>query len=144
MREGWMLVGAAVLSGCSPSEPSAKAPEPSASSAEPAKAPPAAPEVSKQLFVHLPVGAACEAGDVCGFFLQVISPGSDPADLADKAVKIIQGRCGGHVLSYKDSRGVMGAGSVFANEDEKHACEQALGRPRDTDFPKALVFRVAK
>jgi len=146
MREGWLLLGGVVLLGCSSSEAPAKAPEASASvAAEPAKpSTPATPEVSRQLFMHLPLGAACEAGDVCGFFLQVISPGSDPGDLADKAVKIIQGKCGGHVVPYKDSRGVMGAGSVFPTEAEKHACEQALGRPQDTDFPKALVFRAVK
>jgi hypothetical protein len=101
--------------------------------------------VSTEIRRSLPKRAACGAGDVCGYFLQVMSPGSDAKDLADKAVRVLRGKCGGHVIVYRDARGVMGSGSVFATAEEKRACERALGRAKeDTDFPHALVWQVAK
>jgi hypothetical protein len=102
-------------------------------------------EVSTEIRRALPKGTACETGDACGFFLQVISPGSDAPSLARRAVKILEGKCTGKVIVYRDPRNVMGAGAVLASAEEKRACEKALGRDvPDTDFPAALVFRVAR
>ena len=56
---------------------------------------------------------------------------------------MIKGKCGGHVVVYRDPRNVMGAGTVLATADEKRACEKALGRAEDKDFPNYLVWRVA-
>ena len=92
-----------------------------------------------------PKETACATGDVCGFFLQLVSPGSNPTDLAAKAARAIHGKCGGHIIVYKDARNVLGSGTVLATADDKRACEKALGREKpDTDFPNAMVWRVQK
>jgi hypothetical protein len=145
LRVRAVFLGVALIGvGCgSSAPPPAPAPEAKASTAEPA--PRAKLDVSLEVRRAAPQGTACGAGDVCGHFLQVISPGSDPKALADHAVKLVEGKCGGHVIVYKDPRNVMGAGPVLATADEKRACEKALGRPHeDTDFPHAAVFRAAK
>jgi hypothetical protein len=98
--------------------------------------------ISVELRKQLPKGSACGAGDACGFFLQLISPGSDPHALATRAANIARGKCSGQIVVYRDGRNVMGAGIVLPTLDAKHACEGALGRPADTDFPRALVLRV--
>jgi hypothetical protein len=105
----------------------------------------AAPEAKVHLEIraHAEKDAKCEAGDICGFFLQVMSPGSDAKPLADKAQRILSGKCGGDIIVYKDARNVMGSGSVFATAEEKQSCEQALGRSTpDPDFPSYGVWRV--
>jgi hypothetical protein len=101
--------------------------------------------VSTEVRKSAPKETACGAGDVCGFFLQLVSPGSSPTDLGNKAAKMIQGKCGGHIIVYKDARNVLGAGTVLATADDKRACERALGRDKaDTDFPNSMVWRVSK
>lgn len=96
-----------------------------------------------ELRAHAGKDAKCEAADVCGFFLQVISPGSDPAPLLEKASKILSGKCAGDIIVYQDKRDVMGAGSVFASAEDKRACETALERNApDPDFPSYGVWRV--
>ncbi len=104
---------------------------------------PADPVIETGLWAYQPQGTECGAGDVCGHFLQLISPGSDAAVLAEKAAGLAKGKCGGRVVAYKDKRNVMGAGVVLASEQEKRACEAAFGRPEDTDFPRSLVWRRA-
>jgi hypothetical protein len=101
--------------------------------------------VSTEIRRDAPKQTPCGSGDVCGFFLQLVSPGSDPVALANKAAAVIKGKCGGHVIVYRDPRKVMGSGTVLATADEKRACERALGRDKaDTDFPNYAVFQVAK
>lgn len=112
--------------------------------AAPAPASAAEPKVSTELRRRAGNDATCGEGDVCGYFLQIVSPGSDPEDLAKKAVRMIAGKCGGHVVVYKDPRDVMGAGTVLATAEEKRACEKALGRAEDKDFPSYLVMRVIR
>ena len=105
----------------------------------------AAGEATVHLDVRAHAGkdATCEAGDICGFFLQVISPGSDAKPLADKSQRILSGKCAGDIIVYQDKRNVMGSGSVFASAEAKRACEQALERSApDTDFPSYGVWRV--
>jgi hypothetical protein len=123
------------------------APAPSAEPRSPERAAPANtpgdPVVEAGLWAHQPQGTDCGPADVCGHFLQLISPGSDPAVLAEKAAGLAKGKCGGRVIAYKDRRNVMGAGIVLATEQEKRACEAAFSRPEDTDFPRPLVWRRA-
>lgn len=142
------LVAASALAACGGSEPRDATPGPHASAkaaevSEASQPAGAELEVSKELRRMQPKETACGAGDVCGFFLQVASPGSDPERLARLAVKTLEGKCGGHVIIYRDKRDVMGSGVVLKTADEKRACEEALGRPEDHDFPGELVFRVA-
>lgn len=136
----WAIVPLA-LSGCS--GPAPAAPE-EVASAEPSTPPIADPVVHPELRQSAGrLEGSCPEGAVCGFFLQVISPGSDPAVLTNQALKILKGKCAGDIIAYQDKRNVKGAGSVFPTEEEKRACEQALGRDKaDTDFPHALVWRV--
>jgi hypothetical protein len=109
----------------------------------PASAPAGEAKVHPELREHAGKDAKCESADVCGFFLQVISPGSDAAPLLDKATKIVSGKCAGDIIVYRDKRNVMGAGPVFATAEEKRACETALGRSEpDPDFPSYGVWRV--
>lgn len=135
---GSLSLGA--LTGCS--SPPVQAPEASAETDAPAVV--AEPVVHTEL--RQTVGRLegnCADGDICGFFLQVISPGSDPVVLTNQALKILKGKCGGHIIAYQDKRNVKGAGSVFPSAEEKRACELSLGRDKsDTDFPNALVWRV--
>lgn len=100
-------------------------------------------KVHLEIRSHAGKDATCQSGDVCGFFLQVISPGSDAKPLADKAQKILSGKCAGEIIVYQDKRNVMGAGTVLSTAEAKRACEQALGRSEpDPDFPSYGVFRV--
>lgn len=141
-RNGWGCVTLLFLPlalGCGGSTPEAQP-----AGTTPAVTTPAAipdPVIEGGLWAFQAPGTECGAGDVCGHFLQLISPGSDPAVLAEKAAGIAKGKCGGRVISYKDKRNVMGAGVVLSSEQDKRACEAALGRPEDTDFPRALVWR---
>ena len=101
--------------------------------------------MSTEIRKNAPKQTTCGAGDVCGFFLQVVSPGSDAVDLANKAARMLQGKCGGHIIVYKDARNVLGSGTVLPTAEEKRACERALGRDKeDTDFPNATVWQVVK
>ena len=100
-------------------------------------------KVHLEIRAHAGKDAKCEPGDVCGFFLQVMSPGSDAKPLAEKAEKILRGKCAGDIIVYQDKRGVMGSGTVLASAEAKRACEQALGRTEpDPDFPSYGVFRI--
>jgi hypothetical protein len=141
MRSSLLLLLSALALACGGSSSTA-ASTPS-STGDPVRADGGALKVSTAVRRSLPRQVACGAGDVCGYFLQVMSPGSDAQALADKAVRILRGKCSGHVIVYKDARGVMGSGSVFPSLEEKRSCERALGRAEDTDFPHALVWRVA-
>lgn len=102
------------------------------------------PIVSKVVRTRLPKETAPADGDVSGFYLQIISPGSDAGELADRATKMISGHCSGTIIVYRDKRGVMGAGAVFATEAEKHACATSLERTDGTDdYPSSAVWRKA-
>ena len=102
------------------------------------------PTVSTVVRTRLPSETPCGSDDVCGHFLQVISPGAEPAQLAERARKIVQGHCAGAIIVYRDKKGVMGSGPVFATAEEKSACRQALGRAGDhDDYPSAAVWRKA-
>ncbi len=115
--------------------------EPAATAAATGAAPEA--KVHLEIRAHAGKDAKCEAGDVCGFFLQVMSPGSDAAPLAEKAQRILSGKCAGDIIVYQDKRNVMGSGTVFATAEEKRTCEQALGRSEpDPDFPSYGVWRI--
>jgi hypothetical protein len=142
-----LVLVSALVSACGGEDaaavPPRSAPPPAASTPSPA-AGVSDPKVSTELRQRADGNATCAEGDVCGYFLQIVSPGSDPDDLAKKAVRLIKGKCGGHVVVYKDPRGVMGAGTVLATAEDKRACEKALGRAEDKDFPSALVMRVIK
>ena len=125
------------LAACGSSPPAS---EPSANVATPAVG---EAKVHPELREHAGKDAKCESADVCGFFLQVISPGSDAAPLLEKATKILSGKCAGDIIVYRDKRNVMGSGAVFASAEEKRACEQALGRSEpDPDFPSYGVWRI--
>jgi hypothetical protein len=142
-----VLASACGSEGQGSSPPPRSAPAPTTASTAASTAEPASvgdPKVSTELRHRVSGNATCEAGDVCGYFLQIVSPGSEPEDLAKKAVRMIKGKCGGHVVVYKDPRGVMGAGTVLATAEEKRACEKALEREEDKDFPSSLVMRVIK
>jgi hypothetical protein len=140
-----LLAFALIAAGCgSSSPPPAEPGAPPSSAPAPASSVVPDPKVSTELRRSHGGRVSCGEGDVCGYFLQIISPGSDPKDLADKAVRIIKGKCGGHVVVYKDPRNVTGAGTVFTTPEEKRACEKALGRPDDKDFPHYVVLRVMK
>ncbi len=103
------------------------------------------PTTSAVIRTRLPKETACGEADVCGFFLQVISPGAEPEQLVDQALRLVRGHCGGTVIVYRDKRGVMGAGPVFATEAEKTTCREALGRsPESDDYPSAAVWRKAE
>lgn len=129
----WLLTALGCAGGTSDAQPPRADPTTAAAPSEPI--------VETGLWAFQAPGTECLAGDVCGHFLQLISPGSDPAVLAERAAGIARGKCGGRVLSYRDKRNVMGAGVVLENEQAKRACEAALGRPEDTDFPRLLVWR---
>lgn len=134
----WLLSLPLASLGCSASAPPDKR-----EAAQAASTAPADPRAHLELRAHVGRDASCESTDICGFFLQVISPGSDAKDLADKALKILKGKCAGDVIVYRDARNVMGAGSVFASAEEKRSCEAALGRTApDPDFPSYGVWRV--
>ncbi len=145
-----LLVVATMLSfGCGGSPPPPPRPvEPAAAPPSRSEAPPpqtTAATVSTEVRRNVPKQTTCGDGEVCGFFLQVVSPGSDPVVTANKAAKMIQGKCGGHIIVYKDARKVLGAGTVLATADDKRACERALGRDKpDTDFPSYSVWQIMK
>lgn len=149
MRGTWqsVMVAGVMLAGCGGSD---ETPRTAADHKPPAAAAVDAPTsgglvVSTKIRRSLPRSIACEEGDACGFFLQVASPGSDADALANRAKSMLDGKCAGKVIVYRDARGVMGSGIVVATAEEKRACEKALGREReDTDFPNELVFRVAQ
>ena len=137
----WCVLGAAVgcgSVGCGGAKTGSAAPTGTQAAAS-------EPTVSNVVRTRLPKDTPCAAGDACGFFLQVISPGAEPAQLADRAHRIVRGHCGGAIIVYRDKRGVMGAGPVFATADEKQACRDALGRTADgDDYPTAAVWRKAE
>ena len=137
MRKTILSGLASLVVGCgSPSMPSVE-PSPTASA-------PAEPTVSNVVRTRLPKETPCGEGDACGFYLQVISPGSEAEHLTDGAMKLLRGHCGGAVIVYRDKRNVMGAGSVFKTADEKRACAAALGRTSDADdYPSEAVWRKA-
>lgn len=115
---------------------STAAPSPAATSAE--------PTVSNVVRTRLPKDTPCGTDDVCGYFLQVISPGAEPEQLTKRALDLVRGKCAGAIIVYRDKRGVMGAGPVFSSEQEKTACREALGRaPETDDYPSAAVWRKA-
>jgi hypothetical protein len=136
------LLGSAlvcIVVGCGGTSPAA--PPAPASAGVPA---PSEPKVSSVVRTRLSKDTPCGADDVCGFYLQVVSPGADPAELTEHALKLLRGHCGGTVIVYRDKRGVMGAGSVFATEDEKRACAAALGTTGNIDdYPSSAVWRKA-
>jgi hypothetical protein len=107
-------------------------------------APMGEPTVSTIVRTRLPKETPCGEGDVCGHFFQVISPGAEPGQLADHALKLVRGHCAGAIIVYRDKKGVMGSGPVFATAEEKKACQEALGRAGDhDDYPSAAVWRKA-
>ena len=102
------------------------------------------PVVSKVVRTRLPQDTAPVDGDVSGFYLQVISPGSDAGALADRATKLVSGHCSGTIIVYRDKRGVLGAGSVFPTEAEKRACATSLERAGSSDdYPTSAIWRKA-
>ncbi len=128
------------LLGCGAAAAPPVEPIPKATSASAATA----PIVSKVVRTRLPKETAPVDGDVSGFYLQVISPGSDAGELADRATKLLDGHCSGTIIVYRDKRGVMGAGSVFATEAEKRACATSLERADGSDdYPSSAVWRKA-
>lgn len=142
MRNLMKSLSVLVLVGCGAS--TTPSPEP-AQSAVSAAATATEPKVSDVVRTRLPKETACGSDDVCGFYLQVFSPGSDPGALVDHAMKILRGHCGGTVIVYRDKRGVMGSGSVFATEEEKRACATALGTAGGSDdYPSSAVWRKAE
>lgn len=142
MRMMLVVLGTAALAmACGSAEPA----PPAAASAAADPKPPSEPTASAVIRTRLPKETPCGEADVCGFFLQVISPGAEPQHLVDHAMKIVRGYCGGTIIVYRDKRGVMGAGPVFANEAEKTACREALGRsPESDDYPNEAVWRKAE
>jgi hypothetical protein len=131
--------------GSPPPRPVEAPPAPPPKSDPPRTEAAAAATVSTEVRRNVPKQTTCGDGDVCGFFLQVLSPGSDAVELANKTAKMIQGKCGGHIIVYKDARKVLGAGTVLSSADEKRSCERALGRDKpDTDFPNYTVWQVMK
>lgn len=141
MRKMPALGTAILVVACGSAEPPPKA----AASAAIEPAPPREPTASATIRTRLPKDTPCGEADVCGFFLQVISPGAEPQQLVDRAMEIVRGRCGGTIIVYRDKRGIMGAGPVFATESEKTACREALGRsPESDDYPTEAVWRKAE
>lgn len=128
-----------LLAACGSSPPASEpSPNPASSNASVGEA-----RVHLEIRAHAGKDAKCEAGDICGFFLQVMSPGSDAKPLADKAQKILSGKCAGDIIVYQDKRNVLGAGTVLSSAEEKRTCEQALGRSEpDPDFPSYGVWRI--
>ena len=143
MREAFAVgLTLLLLAGCASGAPPE---EPTSLPRENESQPPREPTSSTVVRTRLPKDTPCGEADVCGFFLQVISPGAEPEQLVDHALRIVRGHCGGNVIVYRDKRGVMGAGPVFATEAEKTACREALGRsPESDDYPSAAVWRRAE
>lgn len=136
MRWGLVGLGFAAVVGCGGGKPTGTTAAPATASD---------PTVSNVVRTRLPKDTPCGTDDVCGYFLQVISPGAEPAQLTDRALRIIRGHCGGAIIVYRDKRGTLGAGPVFATAEEKQACREAIGQSGSSDdYPSAAVWRKAE